>query len=156
MQATSYHDNFGITMKTVINLLWLALALPVCCFGKMLYVVQPSHSSNKLTVRVNRTTPYGATRLILRGTSFGVASQVSDVICDGRPIQKSNLGIWLIPQGCRHLQWQISLKEKDNLANAQQSVKLHNFMLLSEASSFPHLSDAIAPIVNITSPLNQT
>jgi hypothetical protein len=71
---------------------------------------------------------------------IGVASQVSDVRCDGRALGKGGGG-WRLPgEGCRRLQWQVRFEQIGPLgvdASLQQNVHdpRHGIWLLSEPAS---------------------
>ena len=113
-----------------------ATAMETMEFEDIIYEVEGHPSKqNTLTVQMNLPKNPSENRLILRGKSLGLLSQVDNIICDGHPIKEED-GTWSIPEKSRKIQWEISLlEEKEADASTQQSTKRGEFILFSEATS---------------------
>lgn len=110
-----------------------------------------SGDGHAFRITVDRPDPSGETSLVLRALNAGpgVKPQLSDLGCDGHPLQAAvTAGHWKVPRGCRRISWQVTFENPQSAdASSQRSIASSDgtFSLLSEASSLPRLANAIAP-----------
>lgn len=117
---------------------------------RTIYVVNRSSRLDQLDIHVDLEKKHADKRLILKGPSMGVASQVINMRCDSMLLSAIKPGEWLVPSRCRKIEWQTSLaKTSEVFASAQQSSRLNNFILFSEVSSLPRLQDASPEFMQI-------
>jgi len=147
-------------MKTLVKIYWLIFILSAGIFNPLhaspkqtstVYFIEESKSiPNTLTVHVTRANSTLETQLILRGATMDITKQVQNVVCDNNPIKENKAGIWRVPAGCQKLQWQVPLAQsRTELASAQQSLRVGDFILFSEISSLPRLQDATSEFIKI-------
>lgn len=102
----------------------------------------------ELTIEVRRPDADAGTTLIFHGAHVGtgVQSQIEDVECDGRPLtQHPKLDRWLVPPGCKTVQWRVRLASPNgDDSTSQRSIASadNSFRLFSGASSLATLADA--------------
>ena len=99
----------------------------------------------------------------VRGTRWGLSSQVSDPSCDGRPLDALGASKWTVPAGCRRIEWKIRMRPAHDGAidaSAQASTQWSDrpLWLVSEPTSLLHVegdnTDSELVIVTDT-PLDQ-
>lgn len=115
---------------------------------KTVYVIKRSSTLDQLDIHVDLEKNHPPMRLALKGVSMGIASQVKNMSCDGKPLIETKPGEWLIPKEGREIDWQTSLTE-DSDASAQQSSRLNNFIVFSEVSSLPRLQNSQTEFIKI-------
>jgi hypothetical protein len=131
----------------------MAVSLPVTAMAATTYVLsRDAADARTLNVTVDRPpSAASATVLNLRGAQFGmtIGPQVAGVSCDGHLLLKNpDAGSWVVPEGCRHLSWQIPLDVAvGGDASMQRSVgsTAGSFLFVSETSSLPRLAESVPP-----------
>lgn len=97
-------------------LLALALAWSPCTYAESVYTVWVD-VKKPAELRASLHVPSaGSRRVFVRGTRWGLASQVRDPACDGQPLQRSGKDAWIIPNGCQDIDWKIAVR---NVADGQ-------------------------------------
>jgi len=147
-ESTMYFEQKTFLLAAVFALIFSALATNAD--AETVYVLSEDLTDPlTLTVTVARPGESGVTRLVLRGTRFGVQSQIASPLCDGTALTFVEEGEWQLPTSCQQVSWNVVLESAALAdASAQRSIASRGaarFTLISEASSLARLDDAEQP-----------
>ena len=140
------HRLLAVLAISVLSMNWAGSA----CAGTTYRIMRITGDPMMLTVSTSRKSHAPAASLILRGVriAMGIRPQIRNLNCDAKQLRQVQVGIWRVPTGCRHLEWEVKL-DPPGLGDASTQRSIGNrggsFYLFSEASSLPRLSDASSP-----------
>lgn len=119
---------------------------------KIIYEIKSSTQPQQLNIEVARNSNH-KDLLILKGSSMGIKSQISEVSCDGHPLKELKPGEWEVSHQCKKIAWKTALADTSaTLASEQQSSRSNLFTVFSVVSSLPRLQKTTAEFLKISLP----